>query len=107
MTTITRAELNPVILRPSSLLTKRRLSVTTTIDSAKERVALSITFIRRKKTKVQVKPGRKKTNMKPSIALTMDKGPGEAKANPKSSVIGDRQSTPYLPSLSLFSWDDI
>jgi len=93
---ITKAALNQVILRPISLLMKRRLSVTTTIDNAKERVTLSMTLIFLKKTIVQAKPGRKKTSIKPSIALIMDNGPGEAKANPKSSLIGDSQSIPYL-----------
>lgn len=94
---ITRTELNLVILSPISLFREKRLSVTTTIDNAKERVALSITFIRLKKTIVQAKPGRKKTNMKPSIALIMDKGLRKANANPKNSVIGDSQCISYLP----------
>jgi hypothetical protein len=101
---ITRVELNQVILSPISLLIKRMLSVTTTIDSAKERVTLSMTFIFLKKTIVQAKPGRKNTNMKPSIALIMDKGSGEAKANPKSSLIGDSQSMPYSPLHQYLDW---
>ena len=71
--------------------------MTTTIDRARERVTLSIAFIRLKKTMVQAKPGRKKTSIKPSIALTMDKGTEEATASPKNSVIEDGKSTPYLP----------
>jgi len=101
---ITRVELNQVILSPISLLMKRKLSVTATIDRAKEKVTLSMTLVFLKKTIVQTKPGRKNTNMKPSIALIMDKGPREAKANPKSSLSGDNQSMPYLPLHQFLDW---
>lgn len=50
MTTITRAELNPVIL--INLFMIRRLSVTTLTDSLKETATLSMTFICQKKTKL-------------------------------------------------------
>ena len=93
---IVRTELSPVILSPPSLFAKRRLSVTTTIDNAKDRVTLSKTFICLKKTRVQAKPGRKNTTMKPSIALITGNRSRNGKTNPKSSLIGDSQSTLFI-----------
>jgi len=104
MTMITRTELNPVILIPSSVFPRRRLSVTITIDSAKERVTLSMMFIRLKKTKVQAKPGRKNTNMKLNIALMMGKLSRKGKTNPKSSLIGDSQSIPFILLHQYLAW---
>jgi len=103
---ITMAELKPVILIPINLFKRRRLSVTTTMDRAKEKVTLSKTFICLKKIRVQANPGRKNTNIKPSIALMMGKRSRKGKTNSKSSLIGDNQSMPYLP-LSIFSLDRI
>jgi len=96
-TTITRAELNPVILTPITIFAKRILRVTIAIDRPKERTTLSITFICRKKTKVQAKPGRKNTNRNPSIALRMSTCSRIGKANSKIPLIGDSQSVSYLP----------
>jgi hypothetical protein len=90
-------ELNPVILTPISLFTEKRLSVTITMDNPKERTTISMTFIRLKKTSVQVNPGKKNTNMNPSIALMMGKRSRMGKANPKSSLIGVSQSMLCLP----------
>lgn len=104
MTMITRTELNPVILTPISLFKERRLSVTTTMDSPKEKAALSTTFICRKKTRVQVKPGRKNTITNPSIALMTGKCSRNGKRNLKSSLMGDSQSTPYLPLYQYLAW---
>lgn len=98
------AELNPVILIPASLFREKRLSVTIAMDVPKERAILSRTFICLKKTKVQVKPGRKNTRMNPSIALRMDKRSRMGKANPKSSLIGDSQSTLYPPLCQYLAW---
>ena len=94
---IIRTELNPITLAPVSLVTKRRISVTTTIDSAKDRRILSKTFICLKKTRVQAKPGRKNTKMKPSIALMTGKRSRNGETDPKSYLIGDNQSTRFIP----------
>ncbi len=92
---ITRAELNPLIT--ISRLTTNRLSVTTAMDSPKERTTLSSTVTCLKKTRVQTKPGKKNTTRNPSIALMTGKRSRKGKAKPNSSLIGDNQSTPYLP----------
>ena len=103
---ITRTELNPVILIPISIFRRKILSVTTAMDSPKERAILSMIFICLKKTKVQTKPGTKNTNMNPTTALIVEKGSRGRRANLNSSLIGDGQSTPYIPSPSIFSLED-
>jgi hypothetical protein len=95
-TMIIRTELKPVILATLNPVTKRRLRVTTTIESAKERRSLSKTLICLKKIRVQAKPGRKNTNMKPSIALMAGTRSRKGKTNPNSSLIGDSQSTLFI-----------
>lgn len=104
---IIRAELNPVILTPISLFRERRLSVTTAMDRAKERATLSTMVIRLKKTSVQAKPGKKKTNMNPRSALITGKRSRKGKTNPKRSLIGDSQSMPYISSRPIFSLEDL
>lgn len=101
---ITRTELNPVSLIPNSQFVDKRLIVTTTMDSPKERATLSKTFICLKKTKVQAKPGKKNTNMKPSIALMIGKRSMMGKTNPRSSLIGDSQSTLSVPPHHYLAW---
>ena len=97
---ITRVELKPVMLIPISLFMKKILSVTTTMDSANEKVTLSMMFIRLKKTRVQANPGRKNTNREPSIALMTGKRSRRGKTDSKSSLIGDSQSMLYFPLFS-------
>lgn len=92
---ISKAALNPLIA--ISRLTTSRLSVTTTIDSPKERTTLSSTPSCPKKTRVQAKPGKKKTTANPSIALMTGRRSRKGKAKPNNSLIGDNQSTPCLP----------
>ena len=82
------------------------VSVTTAIDSPKERTTLSTTFIRLKKTNVQAKPGKKNTSMKPKAALMMGTLSRKGRAKAKILLIGDSQSTPYIPT-SIFSLDSI
>ena len=101
MTIITKAELNPVILISISLFKASRLSVTTAIESPKERTILSRIFICRKKTSVQAKPGRKKTSMNPRIALRTDNCSRKGKANSNKPLI--LSSRPLMESLSLVS----
>ena len=99
-------ELNPVILTPISLFTKKRLSVTTTMDSPKEMTTLSMTFICLKKTRVQVNPGRKNTKMNPSIALMMDRLSRTGSRKPVISLNTDNsQSTAYSSPVPLLSVD--
>ncbi len=93
---ITRTELNPVILTPTILSRKRRLSVTTAMDSPKERATLSMIFIRLKKMSVQVKPGKKNTNINPRSALTTGSRSKKGKTNSNSSLRGDSQPTLYI-----------
>jgi len=99
--TITSTELSTVILMPMSLFKERILSVTTAIDKPKERATLSRAFICLKKTSVQAKPGRKNINMNPRIALMIGKGSRKGKANPRTSLTEDSQSTPYISSPGL------
>ncbi len=84
---IIRTELSPVILIPTTWFRETRLSVTTAIDSPKERATLSIIFSCLKKTSVQVKPGRKKTSIIPRSALMIGKRSRRGKANSNSSLI--------------------
>ena len=95
------------MLIPISLFKERMLSVTIAIDSPKERAALSRAFIRLKKTSVQVKPGRKNTNMNPRIALMMGKGSRRERTNSKNSVARDSQSKPYISFPLIFNLDSI
>ena len=106
MITIARAELNPVILTPTSILRAKILSATTTIDRPKETTILSRTLMRRKKTSVQAKPGRNKTSTNPSIALRTGTCSRRGKTNPTSALSGDNQSTPHFPFLSVFTGND-
>ena len=99
-----RTELNPVIQIPISLFRKRRLIVTTAMDSPKERMILSMTLTCLKKTSVQAKPGTKKTNMNPRSALRMGSRSRKGKANSNSSL---SQSTPYIPVHKYFNLDSI
>lgn len=80
-----------------NLLASRILSVTTTMDSARERVTLSMISSSLKKTSVQVKPGKKKTSISPSIALMMGTCSKNGKIKPKKALIGDSQSIPCVP----------
>jgi len=105
-TIITKTELNPVILIPINIFREKILSVTTAIDSPKERTILSMTFICLKKTNVQAKPGTKNTSMKPRAALIMGTLLRKGRAKAKISLIGDSQSTLYIPP-SIFSLDSI
>ena len=101
---IIRTELSPVILAPLSFVTKRRLSVTTTMDSAKDRGILSKAFICLKKMRLHAKPDRKNTNMKPNIALMTGKRSKNGKTNPKSSLIEDSQSTLFTSLYQYLIW---
>ena len=84
---ITKTELNPVILTPTNRFKERRLSVTTAIDSPRERATLSMTFICLKKTSVQAKPGRKKTSMNPRSALRTERCSRKGKTKSNSCLI--------------------
>jgi len=103
MVRIISTELNPVILTPNNTFRTRILSVTTAMDRPRERAILSITFIclPLKNTSVQAKPGRKKTNVIPSIALRMGKRSSKGKTSPVNSLSGDSQSTPCISSPSI------
>jgi hypothetical protein len=63
------------------------------MDRAKEKATLSTMLICRKKTKDQVKPGKKKTNIKANIALMIGKLSRNGETNRKSSLMGNSQST--------------
>ena len=81
ITIIIRMELNPVILILSSTFRVRILSVTRAMDKPKESAILSMILTRLKKTSVQAKPGAKKTNINPRIALTMGMRSRKGKTN--------------------------
>ena len=95
---IIRTELRPVILMPSNTFKARMLSVTIAIDKPKERAPLSMTFISLKKTSVHAKPGRKKTSIKPRIALMAGNFSRKGKINSNICLMGDNQSITYIPS---------
>ena len=88
---IIRTELIPVILSPKRL-TKNTLSVTKTMERAKDRAILSRTLSCLKKKRLQANPGRKKTNTKPSITLMANKCSRNDKTNPKNSLTDDIKS---------------
>ena len=102
ITMIIRTELNPVILTPISLFKENMLSVTTAIDSPKERASLSMILICLKKTSVQAKPGKKKTNINPRSALMKDRRSRKGITNSKSSLIEVSQSMPYISAPPIF-----
>jgi len=101
---MTKTELNPPILIPNSQSARRRLSVTTTIDNTTEKVILSMTLIRRKKMRVQAKPGRKNRKTDTIIALIMGKLSRKGKTDPTSPMIGDNQSMPCFPLPHYLAW---
>ena len=107
--TITRAELNPVILVPNSAFSEKRLSVTIAMDNPKERATRSRTFIDLplKNTRVQVKPGRKNTRVNPRIALMIGTCSRKGRKKPNSSLIGDNQSTLQTSPPPIFTMDCI
>jgi len=104
---IIKTALNPVILSPISMFREMIARVMTAIDNPKERAILSMTFICLKKTSVQAKPGRKNTNINPSIPLMMGNRSRKGRASSKNSLIGDSQSMPYISSVSIFNLDGI
>lgn len=99
MVRITIAELKPVILTPNNRLRAKILSVTKAIDSPKDNAILSMTLIcfPLKNTKVQAKPGRKKTSINPKRALMTLKRSRKGKIKSTKSLIGDNQSIDYIP----------
>ena len=100
-TMIIRTELSPVILMLPNRLANNRLSVTSTMDRANDRAILSRALSCLKKMRLQAKPGIKKTNIKPSIALMAGKPSRNGKTNLKSSLTGESQSTYFIPLYQL------
>jgi len=100
-TPITRTELNVVILSPINRFRENMLSVTKAIERPKERMILSMRLICRvlKNTKLQVKPGKKKTNINPRIALTTDTPAREGRIDLNSSASQSTSDT-FLPFFS-------
>jgi len=104
ITIIISRELRPVILTPINTFRTRMLSVTNAMDRPKERAILSMIFTCLKKTSVQAKPGRKKTSIKPRIALMAGNFSRKGKINSNICLIGDNQSIPYTLSTLIFNW---
>ena len=96
-TMIIRMELSPVILSPLSRLTKKMLSVTKTIDRAKDKAILSRTLSGLKKIRLQIKPGRTKTSTIPNIALIDSNCSRNEKTNPKYSLTDVIKSALLMP----------
>ena len=72
-TRIITSALLPVMRIPSSMLVAIIPSVTRAIDRPMARAIRSMMVSCLKKTNVQAKPGKKKTSITPSIALTADR----------------------------------
>jgi len=107
---MTRTALNPVMLIPTSLFKTRILRVTMAMERPKERAVLSTAFIclPLKNTSVQAKPGRKNINIKPSIALMIERLSRTGSRKPAISLSTDNsQSTAYSSPVLLLSMDAI
>ena len=105
--TIIRRELKPVILIPSSIFSARMLRVTTAMDRPKERAILSMRFIFLKKTRVQAKPGRKKTSVNPRSALMMGTCSKKGRVKANNCRIESNKSISYLYGITLLTYYSI
>jgi len=94
MTVIIRRELRAVMLTLNSTFRTKMLSITTTMDKPKERAILSNNFIFLKKTRLQAKPGSKKTRINPRSTLRIGKRSKKGRINLTICSIGDNHSMP-------------